>query len=51
MNLRNHPNICWTISEIVSYVHLKNFNGIRSMTSAMPVQLVGALHLRRKIIS
>ena len=42
MTRRNDPHTCWTISAIVSCVHLKNFQvsslGFELMTFAMSVQ-------------
>ena len=45
MNLRNDPHTCWTISAIVSYVHLKNFRCLQQ-EPIMSVQ-----PLRRELVN
>ena len=48
LNLRNDPHTCWTISVIVSYVHLKKLQvplmGFKPMTSMVLVQCCNQLN-------
>lgn len=37
MNWRNDPDTCWTISVVVSYVHMCTWKIFKPMTSEMPV--------------
>ena len=38
MNWRNHAHTCWTISTIVSYVHLKNFRCLQQDSNPWPLR-------------